>query len=452
MIAYVYRAKDERNWRGRYRLDDEVKLTDISLRTRDKQVAEQRLRDMVRQKEREAVGLAIPKVLLDAAQRPLLDHLDDFVNCLNSLRRDDGYVSLIEFRVKKLATDCGWKTIGDITTDSYQQWRQRQTSLSAKTLNDYLEAARCFLGWLEKKGFTASNPLRSVEKVLIAGSETRHRRAFTDTEIKKLLAVADKRKAVYTMAVYTGLRRSELGELEWGDVDLKANPPVVRVRASTTKNHKPTTIRLHDDVVEQLRLLKPSDVEVDAPVFHGIPRIERFRRDLKKAGVAYRDAQGAVADFHSLRKTFCTNLARMGVSSRVAMALMRHSDRRLTDKVYTDENMLATGAAVESLPSFGVATANRPATHPPQKPPHVLVPVSSGESFLVRSGLTMEVLQGLEITPFSPPESGGVLIGHEEKTGGSDGARIYHDIQAGVQKNDLLFTFCITNRLHQRAH
>lgn len=33
------------------------------------------------------------------------------------------------------------------------------------------------------------------------------------------------------------------------------------------------------------------------------------------------------------------------------MALMRHSDRRLTDKVYTDENLLGTWGAIDSLPS-----------------------------------------------------------------------------------------------------
>jgi len=419
VTAYVYRAKDERNWRGRYRFDGDGKLTDISLHTRDKQVAEQHLREIVRQREREVAGLAIPKVMLDAAQRPLLKHLDDFVNCLTSLRRDDSYVSLIDFRVRTLAKDCGWKTVRDITADSYQQWRQRQKKLSAKTLNDYLEAARCFFGWLEKKGFVVGNPLRTVEKVQIAGSETRHRRAFTDDEIKKLLAIADKHKAAYTMAVYTGLRRSELAELEWGDVDLAADPPVVRVRASTTKNHKPTTIRLHDDVVTQLRLIKPADVRADAPVFPKFPRIERFKRDLKKAEIDYVDVQGAVADFHSLRKTFCTNLARMGVSSRVAMALIRHSDRRLTDKVYTDENMLATGAAVESLPSFGSINPQ----HPPLKPSHDLVPVSPGESSLAASGLTLEFLQGLDVITVSPRQTNPVLTGLNYEIGGSDGAR-----------------------------
>ena len=48
-----------------------------------------------------------------------------------------------------------------------------------------------------------------------------------------------------------------------------------------------------------------------------------------------------------------TNLARGGVASRVAMAPMRHSNRRLTDKIYTDENLLGTWAAFDCLPNCG---------------------------------------------------------------------------------------------------
>jgi integrase len=64
------------------------------------------------------------------------------------------------------------------------------------------------------------------------------------------------------------------------------------------------------------------------------------------------DAAGRKAVFHSLRHTFGTNLARGGVASRVAMSLMRHSDRRLTDKIYTDENLLGTWTAFDALPNY----------------------------------------------------------------------------------------------------
>ena len=34
------------------------------------------------------------------------------------------------------------------------------------------------------------------------------------------------------------------------------------------------------------------------------------------------------------------------------MTLVRHSDRRLTDKIYTDESLLSTWSAIDSLPNF----------------------------------------------------------------------------------------------------
>ncbi len=75
------------------------------------------------------------------------------------------------------------------------------------------------------------------------------------------------------------------------------------------------------------------------------------------AGIAPQDSFGRKVVFHSLRHTFGTNLARGGVASRVAMALMRHSDRRLTDKVYTDESGLGTARAIDALPSYGVGAS-----------------------------------------------------------------------------------------------
>ena len=37
---------------------------------------------------------------------------------------------------------------------------------------------------------------------------------------------------------------------------------------------------------------------------------------------------------------------------RIAMELMRHSDRRLTDKAYTDSQLLQTCSSIEALPSY----------------------------------------------------------------------------------------------------
>jgi hypothetical protein len=61
------------------------------------------------------------------------------------------------------------------------------------------------------------------------------------------------------------------------------------------------------------------------------------------------DAMGAKAASCSLQAmlTLKTNCR-----SRVAMSLMRHSDRRLTDKIYKDENLLGTWGAFDILPNY----------------------------------------------------------------------------------------------------
>jgi integrase len=76
-----------------------------------------------------------------------------------------------------------------------------------------------------------------------------------------------------------------------------------------------------------------------------------IRRDLKRAGIPYVDSAGHFADFHSLRKTFITNLARAGVSPKAAQLLARHSDINLTMNTYTMLGVMDQAAAVEALPA-----------------------------------------------------------------------------------------------------
>ena len=416
MINTIYKPKGSRIWRWRFRqVPKDGKIQDVSLGTSDKQVAEKRRGEWLRERQHERDGLTLPKPLRDAAQRKLTEHLEDFLGDMRRRGKSEKYLANLEFRVGVLIPGCGWNTLKDVTADSFQTWRRGQAELAAKTVNDYLEAARCFFNWLIKNGRVQINPLDAIEKVRTVGQETRQRRAFSDEEMRQLLAVVPvDRKAVYLMAAHTGLRRSELAALKWGDICLDAVTPFVQVRASTTKNSKPAAMRLHLDVVEALKKLK-DNCTPDEFVFKHFPRIERFRRDLKKAEVAYCDAYGNFADFHSLRKTFGTNLARAGVPSRVAMALMRHSDRRLTDKIYTDENLLGTWSAFDSLPSY-TETASQGASQ-------ILVAAGQNGSSGGTTGSGMEMEKAVVNIGESHVVALHVTSGHNMENGGSGGAR-----------------------------
>lgn len=102
-----------------------------------------------------------------------------------------------------------------------------------------------------------------------------------------------------------------------------------------------------------LRKEKPKLALPSARVFPTIPTNVTRRKDYTDAKITLEDEQGRHADYHSLRATFSTELARNGVTPQVHQKLMRHSDFRTTQAVYTDlgvEDLAAAILAVEPRP------------------------------------------------------------------------------------------------------
>ncbi len=82
-------------------------------------------------------------------------------------------------------------------------------------------------------------------------------------------------------------------------------------------------------------------------------------QDLKAAGIPAVDERGFVLDVHALRHTFASMLAKGGVAPRVTQELMRHSDPRQTNSVYTHLQLHDTKGALDVLPDL---TLNVPAS------------------------------------------------------------------------------------------
>ena len=78
MSPRVFKQTGSRVYRGRFRLGNDPKIFDVPLHTEIKEVAEAKLRQLVREKEEELAGIARPKPLVDAARKPLLVHLADY--------------------------------------------------------------------------------------------------------------------------------------------------------------------------------------------------------------------------------------------------------------------------------------------------------------------------------------------------------------------------------------
>ena len=322
----------------------------------DKRATEEKMRQHQAQIDRGEVGLVDPYA--EHKTLPLAGHISDYIADLRAVGRDAMYCDNSERFLTRMASECGWGRITDITLDGFVNWRNglqcvvpknaTARGASPKTKNAYLATAKAFCNWLVRASRMARNPLANLETVEQRGREVRVRRALSDDEIARLLEVAGKYRVVYLMALTTGLRRGELKALRWGDIHLNAARPFLAVRASISKNHKTATMFLRQDVADALREL----VGADTDNVLDMPGRKRFKSHLLAAGIQPQGADGRVVDFHALRHSFITGLSKAGVSPRVAMELARHSQIDLTMRVYTDGGLLGSADAVNSLPQW----------------------------------------------------------------------------------------------------
>jgi integrase len=346
----------------RYRIGDMPVDRWKSLGVTEFQTANKKAQEFIQEQEREAAGIIEPKLARDAAQRPLVEHLDDYeADLLTRGRAGRGGrgASLIKGRIIRLLNEASWKLASQVTADSFVTWRNKQKA-AVRTQNHYLQGMISFLNWMERNGRIKFNPLKRVGKIDERGQKKRVRRAFTDEELRKLIAGSGPRGITYFTASRTGLRREELKQLTWADVHLATPVPHVVVRAETAKNKKEESVCLVPEIVEALKAHRRKDSSAADLVFpDGIPENRQLIRDIKRNGIAYQDQQGRYADFHALRYTWATFLQRNGIAQRFAMKLMRHSDIKLTSKVYTDETQLPIYDSIKTLPRLGGCTQIR---------------------------------------------------------------------------------------------
>jgi integrase len=361
MICNVFRPKRRINgrlrvgrlYRGRYKLDGEFKVTTLPLHTTDKQLANQKLLAVVRQREKELAGLTGRKPLREAAQSPLLNHLNDYLADLRAGKRSESHVKHLEARIRRLFHECRWEHLRDVSADGFMMWRAEQKEFSQKTLHEYQNAASSLFAWMERHDRLENNPLRRVGKVERKGYETVKRRSFTNDEMRRLLAVSGLYALGYLAAVNTGLRRKELASVQWGDVHLDAERPFILVRSSTTKNRNAGKIYLRSQLARMLQEIKPASVAADELVFAGrIASMRKMHGHLQAAEIVVCNEQGCKVDFHALRMTYNMNLELAGASVQVRQELLRHSDPRLTTGAYTDTTRLETASLIEKLPEF----------------------------------------------------------------------------------------------------
>ena len=170
------------------------------------------------------------------------------------------------------------------------------------------------------------------------------------------------RRMAYLLAIWTGLRRSELQALEWRDVKLDVAVPYIQLREEVTKSERADVLPMHAQLVAELLAYRPAGARPNDRVLALVPDMDVLKLDLAFAEIDYGNKEIGFADLHALRMSLNTMLASQGVKSRSRQAHLRHTDPRLTENTYFDKSLFVLPHAeelkkVSAIPTTAVLRA-----------------------------------------------------------------------------------------------
>lgn len=385
-------------WYGQYKVDGKYKREPLYS---DKEASRQRLAELVKGVERGEVGLVNPHK--DALERDIEQHVQDYITHLATEGVNPKHLSERERLLRAVLSECGFKRLADLSADKITEFisklRKKPTKnntdpgpASARTKDTYRGAvhafAQCCVDTRPQR--LKENPVSATAKP--AGPVEHPRRAETVENLKRLLEVAAQRplkealtvrkgprkgeqyaevrpevrqrllmegrerRLLYMMAILTGMRQGELSRLLVSHLRLDGDAPAVFVAPKhDAKNKVAVWLPLLPGHAAELgSWVKDTGKTAADPVFYVPEKPNKiFRRDLKAAGIDYKDkATGHYFDFHALRHCTDTYLMAAGVPPSVVMLFMRHKTMKLSMVTYNDPRMTDARKALTALPNL----------------------------------------------------------------------------------------------------
>jgi len=305
--------------------------------------------------------------------KPLTEHISDYVKILGIKGFSADYVRRMKNRLAKIIEDCRFFYFRDITQSAVELYKGKlkDATMTDTTIGHYIDCLKTFLNWAQTDGRILNNPIAKMEK---PARDSKRKGILTPEQFVNLIKTTFEnntlinkisgrdRAVLYVLAGTTGIRRNELLNLTWSDINLSDTNPFVKVRACIAKNGKEALQPIPAITLNLLIALKaeirPQDTDRVFSAFgKGINTAELIRADLKAAGIPLTDKDGNEIVFHSLRNSFISFLANSTAPAKVVQELARHSDPKLTFNTYARVFDSSKIEAINFLPTFNF-TAN----------------------------------------------------------------------------------------------
>jgi len=259
------------------------------------------------------------------------------------------------------------RDLSTLQASDVARFRDREAKeLSRSTANLGVKVLRICLGEAVRQGLLAVNPAVRV-KLLKSTAESK-RRAFTLTEIKRILKACDDNvewRGLVLFGLYLGQRLGDLARLTWRAVDMENG----EIAFSARKTGRRIVLPLVQPLTDYLASLRAND-DANTFIFPRAASAKRtaslsnqFREILVEAGLVQPLPRGhkstgkgrnqareaSEISFHSLRHSAVTMLKAAGVSDFIAREIVGHESAAVS-RQYTHLTTDDKRAAMQRLP------------------------------------------------------------------------------------------------------
>lgn len=236
-------------------------------------------------------------------------------------------------------------TFSDVTSEWVQGFREyleaQELSQNSKAL--YFSKLRACINRAYKDGIITDNPLKRVRSIKHEESKREH---LTIEEVQRLAETDcdnDIVKRAFLFSCLTGLRRSDIEQLQWSDVHKEGDYTRITFRQRKTGGQE------YLDITHEARELMGEEQGEEELVFDHLPYPANTNTFIKvwtaRAGIRKH------ITFHSARHTFATMMLTLGTDLYTVSKLLGHKDIKTTE-IYAKIVDKGKQEAVARIPSI----------------------------------------------------------------------------------------------------
>jgi integrase len=301
-VDYIADGKRQRKKHGKYKRLAELYLSDIEL-----QVVREEL-----------------KIPTDAAIDKFFENFMVYAEAHVSPKTLERYKTVVSnfqaFRSKFNSVN----KLSKITPEFLEDFKlARAMKVEKSTVNHDLKILGIIFNRAVKQNLIKKNPAKEVERFKVEQKEVRF---FSLEEIQKILESCSERMyPAYMILFHTGVRKGELLELEWDDVDFERR--IIKIGPKdgwSPKGKRPREIPINDELIEVLLEQRRGSKGSYVLEKNGSNRYDRtLWEDIKKLTkeLGIKDA-----NIHTFRHTFASYMIMNGVDIVTVKELLGHSD------------------------------------------------------------------------------------------------------------------------------